>query len=113
LLAKVVEVNSLRVFKPSGAISSVLRDQKAERAIKAIMLLNNMRSQFGGEKQQIGAIASGAADFQVKQTTPTTPHVASTVLRHFSLAASLARRFRWRLLDSVLCCLVLFCVRLF
>jgi hypothetical protein len=45
------------------------------------MLLNNMRSQFGGEKQQMDAIESGAADFQVKQTTHTTPNVAASRLR--------------------------------
>jgi hypothetical protein len=62
---QVVEVNALRVFKPSGVISSVLRDQKAERAIKAIMLLNNMRSHFDGDKDKINAMAAGDADFHV------------------------------------------------
>lgn len=77
-----MEVNALRVFKPSGAISSVLRDQKAERAIKAIMLLNNMRSQFGEEKEQMNAIQAGAADFHVnthkKKTPPKHTHTKNT-----------------------------------
>mmetsp|Transcript_13489 Transcript_13489/g.17475 ORF Transcript_13489/g.17475 Transcript_13489/m.17475 type:complete len:662 (+) Transcript_13489:20-2005(+) len=49
-IQSIVEVNSLRVFKPSTTISTVLRDQKAERAIKAIMLLNNLRLQFDDKK---------------------------------------------------------------
>ena len=45
----VVFVNSLRIFKPSEMISTVLRDQKTERAMKAIILLNGMRNQFSFE----------------------------------------------------------------
>ena len=53
-MKNIVLVNGLRVFKPSGAISAVLREQKTERAMKAIMLLNGMRQKFsmggnGGE----------------------------------------------------------------
>lgn len=76
---QVVEVNALRVFKPSGVISSVLRDQKAERAIKAIMLLNNMRSRFDGDKEKIDAMATGAADFHVR-TKDSGLHVIEVVL---------------------------------
>jgi Ca2+-binding EF-hand superfamily protein len=60
-IRSIVEVNSLRVFKPSTTISTVLRDQKAERAIKAIVLLNNLSVQFddvpldGSEEMDISA----------------------------------------------------------
>jgi len=54
----VVEVNALRVFKPSTAISTVLRDQKAERAIKAILLLNTMREQFNSVSEDKASAGS-------------------------------------------------------
>jgi len=49
----VVEVNALRVFSPAHAINAVIRDQKAARAVKAILLLNSMRSKFGDEQGKI------------------------------------------------------------
>ena len=63
LLLLGLQVNALRLFKPAHAISTVLRDQKAERAIKAILLLNSMRSQFGDTKKQMESVQQG--DFTV------------------------------------------------
>jgi len=63
-------VNSLRVFKPSTSISTVLRDQKAERAIKALLLLNNMRNQFGDTKGKMEKVSAGEGHANDVTITP-------------------------------------------
>ena len=66
-ITNIVLVNSLRVFKPAGVISTVLRDQKTERAMKAIVLLNGMRNQFSDAG---AADSAGADEDAVKEVGP-------------------------------------------